>query len=124
MERRRPVLLEVDTVRRIIVRNNINIITAIKDKKKVSRFVVVGFFSRNLIRFSNFEDSYLAKMNRVKKGSHFKPYSGQDYETFKKNYGFGTGYLGFDFDNPNYKEKVEDFILINLDDICFLLYLE
>ncbi|CAF3439196.1 unnamed protein product [Rotaria sp. Silwood1] len=51
------------------------------------------------------EDSYLAKMNFAKQGPHFKPYTGRDYEQFKKNNGFGTGYLGFDFDNPNHKEK-------------------
>jgi hypothetical protein len=49
-------------------------------------------------------------MNHVKQGPHFKPYTGQDYEQFKKNYGFGTGTLGFDFDNPNYKEKVCHFL--------------
>jgi len=48
-------------------------------------------------------------MNHAKKGPHFKPYTGHDYEQFKKNYGFGTGHLGFDFDNPNYKEKVHHF---------------
>ncbi|CAF0731987.1 unnamed protein product [Rotaria sordida] len=51
------------------------------------------------------EDSYLAKMNFTKQGPHFKPYTGRDYEQFKKNNGFGAGSLGFDFDNPNYKEK-------------------
>ncbi|CAM2698713.1 unnamed protein product [Rotaria socialis] len=51
------------------------------------------------------EDSYLAKMNHIKRGPNFKPYTGRDYEQFKKNNGFGSGYLGFDFDNPNYKEK-------------------
>ncbi|CAF4371318.1 unnamed protein product [Rotaria sp. Silwood2] len=53
------------------------------------------------------EDSYLAKMNFAKQGPHFKPYTGRDYEQFKKNNGFGSGYLGFDFDNPNYKEKTD-----------------
>jgi hypothetical protein len=51
-------------------------------------------------------DSYLAKMNQMRRGPTFKPYSGRDYEQFKKNYGFGTGYLGFDYENPNYREKV------------------
>jgi len=51
------------------------------------------------------EDSYLAKMNHLKRGPAFKPYTGKDYEQFKKNYGFGGGNLGFDFDNPTYKEK-------------------
>ena len=45
-------------------------------------------------------------MNHLKRGSHFKPYTGRDYEQFKKNNGLGNGYLGFDFDNPSYKEKV------------------
>lgn len=52
------------------------------------------------------KDSYLAKMNHLKRGPAFKPYTGKDYEQFKKNYGFGGGNLGFDFDNPTYKEKV------------------
>lgn len=52
------------------------------------------------------KDSYLARMNHMKDGPHFKPYTGKDYQQFKKNYGFGGGSLGFDFDNPNYKEKV------------------
>lgn len=56
--------------------------------------------------FFLFEDSYLARMNNIKRGPQFKPYTGRDYEQFKKNYGFGSGHLGFDFDNPNYKEKV------------------
>ena len=54
-------------------------------------------------------DSYLAKMNHMKRGPNFKPYNGRDYEQFKKNYGYGGGNLGFDFDNPNYKEKVRHF---------------
>jgi hypothetical protein len=45
-------------------------------------------------------------MNYAKKSPQFKPYTGRDYEQFKKNYGFGTGHLGYDFDNTNYKEKV------------------
>jgi hypothetical protein len=53
-------------------------------------------------------------MNHVKQGPHFKPYTGQDYEQFKKNYGFGGGYLGFDFDNPNFKEKVHHFLLTKI----------
>lgn len=48
-------------------------------------------------------------MNHIKRGANFKPYTGQDYQQFKKNNGFGTGYLGFDFDNPNYKEKVKTY---------------
>ncbi|CAF0871337.1 unnamed protein product [Adineta steineri] len=52
------------------------------------------------------EDSYLAKMNQPqKRPTQYKPYSGQDYEQFKKNHRFGTGCLGFDYDNPEYKEK-------------------
>ena len=60
-------------------------------------------------------DSYLAKMNHMKRGPNFKPYNGRDYEQFKKNYGFGGGNLGFDFDNPNYKEKVGRVSLSPLD---------
>ena len=45
-------------------------------------------------------------MNQLRKGTQFKPYTGRDYEQFKKNYGFGTGHLGFDFDNPTFKERV------------------
>lgn len=80
---------------------------AIKDKKKVSDLVFVFFFEEKNEIICILTDSYLAKMNHTKKGPHFKPYNGRDYEQFKKNYGFGTGYLGFDFDNPNYKEKVK-----------------
>jgi hypothetical protein len=49
-------------------------------------------------------------MNHMKRGPNFKPYNGRDYEQFKKNYGYGGGNLGFDFDNPNYKEKVRRFV--------------
>ncbi|UJR37923.1 hypothetical protein I4U23_030609 [Adineta vaga] len=51
------------------------------------------------------EDSYLSKMTQVKKPVHYKPYTGRDFEQFKKNYAFGSGTLGFDYDNPDYKEK-------------------
>ncbi len=50
-------------------------------------------------------------MTHVKKPTHYKPYTGRDYEQFKKNYGFGTSNLGFDYDNPEYKEKVHCFYL-------------
>jgi len=50
-------------------------------------------------------------MTQVKKPTHYKPYTGRDYEQFKKNYGFGTSNLGFDYDNPEYKEKVHRFYL-------------
>jgi hypothetical protein len=70
-------------------------------------------FKKNYQIFFLFKDSYLAKMTHAKQGPHFKPYTGRDYEQFKKNYGFGTGYLGFDFDNPNFKEKVHHFFLKN-----------
>lgn len=53
------------------------------------------------------EDSYLAKLNQNKRSPHFKPYTGRDYEQFKKNYGFGTGHLGYDFDNTTHKEKLD-----------------
>ena len=52
------------------------------------------------------EDSYLAKMNYARKNHNFKPYTGRDYEQFKKNYGFGTGHLAFDAENITSKEKV------------------
>ncbi|CAF1247358.1 unnamed protein product [Adineta ricciae] len=51
------------------------------------------------------EDSYLSKLTHVKKPVNYKPYTGRDFEQFKKNYAFGSGYLGFDYDNPEYKEK-------------------
>lgn len=51
-------------------------------------------------------DSYLSKLTQVKKPVHYKPYTGRDFEQFKKNYAFGSGHLGFDYDNPEYKEKV------------------
>jgi len=50
-------------------------------------------------------------MTQVKKPTHYKPYTGRDYEQFKKNYAFGTSNLGFDYDNPEYKEKVHRFYL-------------
>ncbi|CAF4731355.1 unnamed protein product, partial [Rotaria socialis] len=53
------------------------------------------------------EDSYLSKLNQTKKFSQFKPYTGRDYDQFKKNYGFGSGHLGSDFDNTTHKEKME-----------------
>ena len=54
-------------------------------------------------------------MNSTKRGPNFKPYTGTDYEQFKKNHGTAAGFLGFDFDNPNYKEKVRTiYILSNL----------
>ena len=56
------------------------------------------------------EDSYLAKMNYARKNHNFKPYTGRDYEQFKKNYGFGTGHLGFDAENITSKEKVRRWI--------------
>ncbi|CAF1136552.1 unnamed protein product [Adineta steineri] len=52
------------------------------------------------------EDSYLAKMHS-KRHTDFKPYSTRDYDRFKKNYGFGTGHLGFDSENTTFKEKAE-----------------
>ncbi|CAF1399538.1 unnamed protein product [Didymodactylos carnosus] len=51
------------------------------------------------------EDSYLAKMQHLHKKNGFKAYTVRDYQQFKKNFGFGSGYLGFDFDNSSYKEK-------------------
>ncbi len=45
-------------------------------------------------------------MNYPKKHADFKPYTTRDYERFKKNYGFGTGHLGFDSENTSFKEKV------------------
>ncbi|CAF4001090.1 unnamed protein product [Rotaria sordida] len=53
------------------------------------------------------EDSYLAKLNQARRNSQFKPYTGRDYEQFKKNYGFGTGHLGSDFENITHKEKLD-----------------
>ena len=63
-------------------------------------------------------------MAHSKQGPHFKPYSGQDYEQFKKNYGFGNGHLGFDFDNPNYKEKVNHFFPTKKISYILILHLE
>ena len=54
----------------------------------------------------HFKDSYLAKMNYSRRNTQFKPYTGRDYEQFKKNFGFGTGYLAHDFENTTHKEKV------------------
>jgi hypothetical protein len=48
-------------------------------------------------------------MNYSRKTPQFKPYTGRDYEQFKKNYGFGIGHLGYAFDNTNHKEKVNYF---------------
>jgi len=62
-----------------------------------------------------FKDSYLARMNHMKKGTQYKRYNGRDYQQFKKNYEFGAGSLGFDFDNPTYKEKVHDFFFLKLN---------
>ncbi len=65
--------------------------------------MIFGFF------FS--KDSYLARLNQTRSRPQFKPYTGRDYEQFKKNYGFGTGHLGFDFDNTTHKEKVKKLFL-------------
>ncbi|CAF0864304.1 unnamed protein product [Rotaria sp. Silwood1] len=56
------------------------------------------------------EDSYLSKLNQARKNAQFKPYTGRDYEQFKKNYGFGTGHLGYDFDNTTHKEKLDKMV--------------
>ena len=56
-------------------------------------------------------------MNQLRKGTHFKPYTGRDYEQFKKNYGFGTGHLGFDFDNPSFKERVRTLFFGERDEL-------
>ncbi|CAF2559743.1 unnamed protein product [Rotaria sp. Silwood2] len=56
------------------------------------------------------EDSYLSKLNQTRKNAQFKPYTGHDYEQFKKNYGFGTGHLGYDFDNTTHKEKLDKMV--------------
>lgn len=63
-------------------------------------------------------DSYAAKLNQAKKYSQFKPYTGRDYEQFKKNYGFGFGHLGSDFDATNHREKV----LFNSSIVSFFLF--
>lgn len=100
MERIQQLLVLVDIIHLTMLLMNTTIIPR-KDRKKVIIYCVL--FDQILLRF---EDSYLARMNHVKHGPHFKPYTGKDYQQFKKNNGFGSGYLGFDFDNPNYKEKV------------------
>lgn len=68
----------------------------------------------------SFKDSYLSKLNYTRKNPQFKPYTGRDYEQFKRNYGFGVGHLGHDFDNTTHKEKVNHFLNIKF---CLLIYL-
>ncbi len=92
------------------------IITVIKVEKKV-----IPSFSSTHKRLPFFKDSYLAKLNYAKKTPQFKPYTGRDYEQFKKNYGFGTGHLGYNFESTTHKEKVSNpFSRLNkISLICF-----
>jgi hypothetical protein len=76
-------------------------------KMKVTQTLIsIGNALIFLILFSIL-DSYLARLNYTKKSPQFKPYTGRDYEQFKKNYGFGTGHLAVDYDSTTYKEKVD-----------------
>ncbi len=61
-------------------------------------------------------------MNYSRRNTQFKPYTGRDYEQFKKNFGFGTGYLAHDFESTTHKEKVTQFFCYTRKSIQFFLF--